>query len=141
MISVSGYSMGGTNYAPVLSAIIEGSVRCQDRFWRNSSMSRKVGAIVNDAQSTFILFITDGVNADISETDRIILKSSDMNVFIQFIGIGYYQFDYLEQLDNMSGRKRDNTGFSKMTDLEKADDNELYMNVLRQFSLWLRGQQ
>lgn len=104
-------------------------------------MSRKVGAIVNDAQPTFILFITDGVNADISETDRIILKSSDMNVFIQFIGIGYYQFDYLEQLDNMSGRKRDNTGFSKMTDLEKADDNELYMNVLRQFSLWLRGQQ
>ncbi len=141
VISVSGYSMGGTNYAPVLSAIIEGSVRCQDRFWRNSSMSRKVGAIVNDAQPTFILFITDGVNADISETDRIILKSSDMNVFIQFIGIGYYQFDYLEQLDNMSGRKRDNTGFSKMTDLEKADDNELYMNVLRQFSLWLRGQQ
>lgn len=141
VIAVSGYSMGGTNYAPVLSAIIEGGVRYQGGFWRIGRMPQRTAAIVDDAEPTFILFITDGENADRNETDRIILKSSDMNVFIQFIGIGNYRFKYLQQLDDMPGRKRDNTGFSRMKDLEKADDNELYMNVLRQFSLWLRGQQ
>ena len=35
----------------------------------------------------------------------------------------------------------DNTGFSKMKELDKADDNELYTNVLEQFSDWLNGLQ
>ncbi|MDE6909596.1 MAG: VWA domain-containing protein [Lachnospiraceae bacterium] len=141
VIAASGYTMGGTNYAPVLSAIIGGGISYQGGFLGFGRKAVKTEAIVDDADPTFILFITDGENADRNETDRIILKSSEMNVFIQFIGIGDYQFRYLEKLDDMPGRKRDNTGFSKMKDLERADDNELYMNVLRQFSCWLRGQQ
>ena len=41
----------------------------------------------------------------------------------------------------MSGRIRDNTGFAKMEDLDKADDKELYTNVLDQFAKWLKGLQ
>lgn len=141
VIAASGYSMGGTKYAPVLSAIIGGGVSYQRRFLGLGRKAVKTEAIVDEADPTFILFITDGDNFDRIETDRIILESSEMNVFIQFIGIGDDQFQYLERLDDMPGRKRDNTGFSKMNDLERADDNELYMNVLRQFSCWLRGQQ
>lgn len=96
---------------------------------------------INRSKPTFILFITDGANADKANTDDIIRKSSEMNVFIQFIGIGHEQFRYLMKLDDMSGRKRDNTGFSKMKSLENASDVELYNNVLTQFSLWLKGMQ
>ena len=64
-----------------------------------------------------------------------------MNVFIQFIGIGEERFTYLRQLDDMSGRKRDNTGFSAMRDLNNVSDEKLYNNVLEQFSQWLRGLQ
>ena len=64
-----------------------------------------------------------------------------MNVFIQFIGIGNEQFKYLIALDDMPGRTHDNTGFSKMKDLDNASDNELYTNVLEQFSDWLNGLQ
>ena len=64
-----------------------------------------------------------------------------MNVFIQFIGIGNERFSYLTELDDLSGRKRDNTGFSKMKDLDRATDNELYSNILGQFSAWLKGLQ
>lgn len=95
--------------------------------------------IVDNGDPTFILFITDGENSDKAEADKIIRRSSEMNVFIQFIGIGNEQFKYLMALDDMPGRKRDNTGFSKMRDLDKADDNELYTNVLEQFSGWLNG--
>ena len=141
VISASGYSMGGTNYAPVLNAIIEGGVNYQGGFLGFGRKAVRAEAIVDDKEPTFILFITDGENADKGETDRIILKSSGMNVFIQFIGIGNYQFWYLQQLDDMCGRKRDNTGFSNMKDLERADDNELYKNVLSQVSSWLKGKQ
>ena len=41
----------------------------------------------------------------------------------------------------MTGRKRDNTGFTKMADLNKVDDNKLYTEVLKQFSAWLKGLQ
>lgn len=48
---------------------------------------------------------------DKQNSDAIIHKSSEMNVFIQFIGIGNEKFQYLMDLDDMPGRKRDNTGF------------------------------
>ncbi len=115
------YPMGGTSYAPVLQAILKG-VRTQD-------------------DPTFVLFITDGENVDRSQTNKIILKASTMNLFIQFIGIGDERFRYLQQLDDLPGRTRDNTGFSKMASLDSASDSELYTAVLKQFSAWLKGQQ
>lgn len=137
-IKKSGYEMGGTNYAPVLCAIIEGYEQPTGGFF---GRTKKISPIVDNGDPTFILFITDGANADRGATNRIIKKCSDMNVFIQFIGIGNYSFDYLEKLDDMKGRARDNTGFSKMSSLENVSDSELYTDVLEQFSKWLKGLQ
>jgi len=130
----SGYSMSGTHYAPVLDAIING-------YKVSSGLFKKsfVNPIVDEKDSTFILFVTDGENLDKSESDRVILASSEKNVFIQFVGIGNSTFNYLEKLDNMQGRSRDNIGFSKMSDLNTFDDISLYNNILGQFSQWLKG--
>jgi len=141
VVKRSGYSMGGTNYAPVLKAIILGDTQTKGGFLGFGGHTEVTQALVDDGDPTFILFITDGENADRNATDDIIRKSSEMNVFIQFIGIGNERFTYLKKLDDMKGRKRDNTGFSKMKDLAKADDNELYTNVLEQFSQWLKHMQ
>lgn len=137
----SGYRMGGTNYAPVLKAIIEGDVKNTGGFFGIGAKTTYVNPIVDNGDPTFILFITDGANADRGDTNTIIKRSSTMNVFIQFIGIGTDQFDYLRKLDDMKGRARDNTGFSKMESLENASDDVLYTNVLEQFAQWLRGLQ
>ena len=139
VVKTSGYSMGGTNYAPGLRASLEGNAYKQGGFFGFGSKTITTEALVDNGDPTFILFITDGANADRAETDKIIKKSSDKNVFIQFIGIGNETFDYLMKLDDMPGRTRDNTGFSKMRDLDQASDNELYNNVLEQFSGWLNG--
>ena len=116
----------GSLAAPVLKAIIEGGSYKQGGFLGFGAKTIKTDALVDNGDPTFILFITDGENADKPASDAIIKKSSDMNVFIQFIGIGNEKFKYLIALDDMPGRKRDNTGFSKMKDLDKASDNELF---------------
>ena len=141
VIATSGYSMGGTNYAPVLRAIITGDSVSYGGFFGFGAKSYSTAPIVDDNDPTFVLFITDGENFDRQQTDDIIRRSSSMNVFIQFIGIGYSSFKYLQKLDDMEGRVRDNTGFSKMVDLDGASDKELYTNVLEQFSLWLNNMQ
>ena len=133
----SGYYMGGTNYAPVLQCIINGCHISKGLF-RGREW---IPPIVDGGDPTFVLFITDGENADQYATDSIIRSCSEMNVFIQFIGIGNSTFRYLEALDDMQGRKRDNTGFSRMADLASAGDEQLYTNVLEQFSKWLKGMQ
>ncbi len=141
VVETSGYTMGGTAYAPVLKAIIQGGTHQEGGFLGFGAKTVVDSAIVDNGDPTFILFITDGENADRNATDDIIRKSSEMNVFIQFIGIGNERFTYLMKLDDMPGRKRDNTGFSKMKDLDRASDSELYTNVLEQFSGWLNGLQ
>ncbi len=149
VILSSDYSMGGTNYANVLKAIIFGE--------RHSEVVEKRGflgfgkkkvtkevsgdAIVSDDQPTFVIFITDGENSDEFETTDIIKKASKENVFIQFIGIGRENFKYLKKLDDLEGRDRDNTGFVQLEKLDNASDSELYTSVLSQFAAWLNGEQ
>lgn len=140
VIYASGYRMGGTNYSPVLRAIIEGETRKTGGFLGFGAKTIKVDPIVDNGDPTFILFITDGANSDRAATDEIIRKSSDKNVFIQFIGIGNEKFEYLMALDDLKGRKRDNTGFSKLQNLNVSDE-DLYTKVLEQFSGWLKGVQ
>lgn len=115
-------SMGGTNYAPVLKSIA--------KYYKKKS----------DIPA-FIIFITDGENSDATETNKIVRELSEYNIFIQFVGIGNENFNYLKTLDNLSGRKCDNTGFTKVLDMNRMNDEELYIELLRQYKDWLNGKQ
>lgn len=116
----SGMSMGGTEYAPVLRDMV--------RYYKDVEPSET---------PTFIIFITDGENEDKSGTNEIILELSKYNIFVQFIGIGREKFEYLKQLDNLKGRKHDNTGFTAVEDMDKLNDEQLYTEILRQYKDWL----
>lgn len=116
----SGMSMGGTEYAPVLRDMV--------RYYKDVEPS---------ATPAFIIFITDGENEDKSRTDEIILELSKYNIFVQFIGIGREKFEYLKRLDNLKGRKHDNTGFTAVEDMDKLNDEQLYTEILRQYKDWL----
>lgn len=118
----SGMSMGGTCYAPVLRDMIT--------YYKDVEPS---------SIPSFIIFITDGDNWDTSETNDIIKELSNYNIFVQFIGIGDAQFNYLRSLDDMKGRKNDNTGFTAVRDMNKMSDEELYTEILRQYKDWLNN--
>lgn len=116
----SGMYMGGTYYEPVLSDMVN--------YYKNIEPSEI---------PAFIIFITDGENMDKSNTNRIIRELSEYNIFVQFIGIGDEDFDYLKSLDKLKGRKHDNTGFTAVKDMNKLDDQQLYTEILRQYKDWL----
>lgn len=114
--------MGATSYSPVLKDIMG--------YYFVENKETNV--------PTFVIFITDGSNNDKKATNEIIKASSYQNVFIQFVGIGKEQFEYLEKLDDLKGRPVDNTGFIKITDLELIKDEDLYHKLLEQYPDWLR---
>lgn len=114
--------MGGTNYAPVLNEIIT--------YYKDVEPSNI---------PAFIMFITDGDNFDEKETNRIVRELSNYNMFVQFVGIGNAGFDYLRKLDDLNGRKTDNTGFLAVSDMNKMNDEELYKNLLSQYKDWLNN--
>lgn len=135
VIDKSQYKMGGTSYAPVLRAIMNYDNTSKGGFFKNLFKAKRERTDI-----TFVLFITDGDNSDRSNTNKVIVDSSDptLKTFIQFIGIGNGDFDYLQTLDDLGGRRIDNTGFSRMIDLEKVSDAVLYDNILSQFVEWLK---
>ena len=116
-------NMGGTEYAPVLKDIV--------KYYKDKHPS---------TIPAFIMFITDGDNFDEYETDVIIRELSNYNMFVQFVGIGTAtNFSYLKKLDNLSGRKHDNTGFIAVKDMNKMNDQQLYTEMLRQYNEWLNN--
>lgn len=139
----SGFSMGCTEYAPVLEDIRDLHQVEQNKnggffsklFGKKQSLENTA---VNLDENILVIFITDGDNSDKSETNKVIRELSETKTFIQFVGIGNSKFSYLEKLDNLSDRKVDNTGFTKFSDISKVEDTELYTNVLEQFADWLK---
>lgn len=127
-VLAKGYHMGGTNYAPVLKDN-------SDFYFKKRGIFSKV----DTETPVFCIFITDGANFDKRATDEIIRELSAKNIFIQFVGIGNAKFDYLEKLDDLSGRECDNTGFIKVADFAHLNDEQLYSLLLSQYPEWLNA--
>lgn len=132
----SGFRFGGTSYAPVLEDIL------------NTYFGKKTGLLgglfkkkeeTENEPPVFVIFITDGANADKSQTTQVIKESSNKKIFIQFVGIGDETFDYLQRLDDLTDRPVDNTGFIKVQDFEKLEDKEVYQMLLSQYPEWLKA--
>lgn len=91
----------------------------------------------------YVIFITDGDNADARATDEAIKCISHFPIFFQFVGIGKTGnngFTYLRKLDDMSGRYVDNANFFAIEDLSDitiADDAQLYTKLLDEYPKWL----
>lgn len=90
-------------------------------------------------QSTpvFVIFVTDGGNADRPATAQVIRELSSEPLFVQFVGIGKEDFPFLHKLDELSGRLIDNAGFMQVNDLDVIKDAELYNRLLNEFPSWL----
>lgn len=141
VIDRSGYSMGGTRYAPVIDAILVDTGKkipgeTKRGFFGSTKTTEAV--VQKTGEKTLIIFVTDGENSDKPATDIVIRESSKSDDFIQFIGIGSAQFNYLKALDDLDGRDIDNTGFTNLTNLSAIDDEELYRITLEEFAGWTK---
>jgi uncharacterized protein with von Willebrand factor type A (vWA) domain len=113
---------GGTCYAPAIKAIVN------DYTGKNATKD-----------PTFVVFVTDGDNADKTETTSAIIEASKYNIFWKFVGIGNASKNYLEELNNkryMSGRVIDNTDFFDALNIKSLSDNDLYTKLLEEYDDW-----
>lgn len=142
VIDKSGYRMGGTNYAPVLDAIlVDTGKKVLVEAKRGLFGTKKISGaeLKKTGETTLVIFVTDGNNTDKSQTDVVVRESSKTDTFIQFIGIGPAGFPYLEALDDLDGRDVDNTGFTNLANLNEIGDEELYRVVLEEFAGWTKN--
>lgn len=123
-IMSKGYRMGCTSYAPVLNDVLR-------KYFVEDAATSNI--------PTFVVFITDGSNDDKRATNEIIKESAHKNIFIQFVGIGNDRFEYLERLDDLTGRPVDNTGFIRVSDMAKLGDEQLFDLLLDQYPDWLKN--
>ena len=101
----------GTNYAPAIRQATKGCI--------------------GSPYPTFTLFMTDGGCYDKSQSDQAFRESAEHQIFFQCIGIGDDDdFDYLEKIDNLSGRKVDNTAFINLGEVENGATKLFMKNCL-----------
>jgi hypothetical protein len=86
----------------------------------------------------FVIFLTDGANADKPATAEVLRELSRQPVFVQFVGIGKEDFPFLHKLDELPGRLIDNAGFMHVNDIDTLKDAELYDRLLNEFPEWLK---
>ncbi len=87
----------------------------------------------------FVIFLTDGGNADKPASAEAIRELSSQPVFVQFVGIGKEDFPFLRKLDELPGRVIDNAGFMAVNDIDTIKDAELYDRLLNEFPQWLEA--
>ena len=87
----------------------------------------------------FVIFLTDGANADKPASADTLRELSAQPVFVQFVGIGKEDFPFLHKLDELPGRFIDNAGFMPVNDIDVIKDAELYDRLLNEFPQWLEA--
>jgi len=85
----------------------------------------------------FVIFLTDGGNADKPASKEAICELSKQPIFVQFVGMGKEDFPFLHKLDELPGRLIDNAGFMAVNDIDTIKDAELYDRLLNEFPQWL----
>jgi hypothetical protein len=130
---------GGTSYSPVMSDIVGkfGNV-VQPQSGFGKLFGKKSEPVIANVP-TLVFFITDGElgRSDKEATEKIIRDSSNQAIFWQFIGIGSEEFDFLQKLDDLSGRFLDNADFFKVEDPTTTPDEWFYEQILNEFPSWL----
>lgn len=104
---------GGTRYAPALKAI-----------------AKRFG---NNGMPGYGLFVTDGNCEDTQAAEKMMRELSELPIFFNFIGVGRESFAFLKKLDNLTGRKVDNAGFSHVQNPKSFS----YSDLLAEFPKYL----
>lgn len=114
---VKKHSMGGTSYEPAISLI--------EKFYDEPG------------DPVYVIFIADGDCGDKSAAESAIKRISKKPIFFQFVGIGNAGMQFLEKLDNMSGREVDNANFFRMTSQDSLTDTQMYDKLMNEYPSWL----
>ena len=101
---------------------------------------RNIIAEYEDSRSpAYVIFVTDGGIYRTGGIKRLLVYSSYMPLFWQFVGVWGDNYDILEKLDTMNGRYVDNANFFALDDFMSVSNEELYSRLLNEFPKWLKS--
>ncbi len=89
------------------------------------------------AVPAFVLFFLRGGILRSGAIQKLLVESSSMPIFWQFIGLGSEGFGVLNALDTIRGRKCDNANFFTVANFGSVPDGELFRRMLSTFPVWL----
>lgn len=95
----------------------------------------------------YVMFVTDGGTEDKSKTERELRAASAEPLFWQFMAIGATgffsgpRFEFLEKLDELTGRKVDNADFFQVADPAAPSDEEMFELMMKEYPDWLKAAQ
>jgi hypothetical protein len=125
----------GTAFVPVLSMIFKHYFEAQQESTKalektgffKSLFGQKTGAYPKTNELTardpvYLIFQTDGVNSDTTETERLLAQYESQGIYVQFVGIGNEDFHFIKRMAD----KYNNVGFFCVKDLENTSDETLY---------------
>lgn len=84
----------------------------------------------------FVVFITDGGIHETKAIKKAISRSADYPIFWKFVGLGGSNYGILEDLDDFTDRRLDNTNFFAIDNFERFSDETLYDLLLVEFKDW-----
>ncbi|MFI1462233.1 VWA domain-containing protein [Nocardia carnea] len=102
-------------------------------------MREIIASLNRHSDPTLVLFFTDGGFRERAKISALLRKASELPAFWQFIGLGRADYGLLQNLDTMTGRQVDNTGFFSVDDIDILTDADLYDRLLGEFPDWLRA--
>lgn len=87
---------------------------------------------------TYVVFFSDGGIYETKKISKLLIDSSDKNIFWQFVGLGNADFGVLRKLDDLRGRVLDNADFFALDDLDRVSDEDLYDRLFDEYPQWLK---
>lgn len=85
----------------------------------------------------YVVLISDGGVHQNKEIANLLISSSKLPIFWQFVGVGGRDYGILEDFDSLQGRLIDNCNFFALDDFRTISNDALYDRLLQEFPKWL----
>lgn len=147
------YNYGGTDYAPAIDLIVQqhkddnglkgGEAKKGGFFKSLFGGEEKTKPSGPAKQPTYVMFITDGDTTNKRGVVKSLIEASNYGIHFCCIGLrtsSYSTFEFLKEVDDMSGRLIDNVSFFEFTEQEitSLPDKELYSRLLKEFPQYIK---
>lgn len=121
---------GGTEYSSAMKMIRQ--------HYLGDSSDRKYPVSSPAEQPVYVMFLTDGATSNRKAAENQVLYASFEPIFWQFMGIGFSgSFEFLEKLDDLTGRFLDNADFFSVKEPQELNDEQLFARLMNEYPKWL----
>ena len=101
-------------------------------------MEKIIEEYKNSNIPVYVIFVTDGGIYEERKIKNLLIDSSKLPIFWQFVGVSGSDYGILENLGNINGRDIDNAKFFTLDDFSTVPNSELYSKILNEFPIWLK---